>query len=98
MKERLNTTAQAILTLDNEMESIHDEVIDAQNYYYIRANAVSDILGNIENLYKYANKREISKIQDEFYEIYKTEDINKLEQFSKQLDIIAEGYRAQSLN
>ena len=26
------------------------------------------------------------------------EDINKLEQFSKQLDIIAEGYRAQSLN
>ena len=98
VKERLNTTAQAILTLDNEMESIHDEVIDAQNYYYIRANAVSDILGNIENLYKYANKREISKIQDEFYEIYKSEDINKLEQFSKQLDIIAEGYRAQSLN
>ena len=97
VKERLNTTAQAILTLDNEMESIHDEVIDAQNYYYIRANAVSDILGNIENLYKYANNREISKIQDEFYEIYKTEDINKLEQFSKQLDIIAEGFKAQSI-
>ena len=98
VKERLNVTANAILTLDNEMESIHDEVIDAQNSYYIRANAVSDILGNIENLYKYANKREISKIQDEFYEVYRTGDINRLEQFNKQLDIIAEGYRAQSLN
>ena len=55
------------------------EVWDNWNLIFQLTNAVSDILGNIENLYKYANKREISKIQDEFYEIYKTEDINKLE-------------------
>ena len=61
------------------MSSIHDEIIDAQNFYMVKANIVSDILGNIQNLYKVANKREIIQIQDEFYEIYQEGDISKLE-------------------
>lgn len=97
VKERLTSASKAIITLDNEMESIHDDVIDAQNYYHIRANIVSDILGNIQNLYKCVNKKEIEKIQDEFYEIYQGGDISKLEQFNKQLDIVAESYRMQSM-
>ena len=36
----------------------------------IQANIVADILNNIQNLYNVANKREILKIQDEFYRIY----------------------------
>ena len=47
-------------------------------------------------LYQLANKREIAKIQDEFYQIYKAEDLDQLRRFQKQLDVIAEGYRAQS--
>lgn len=97
IRKRLNAASNALITLDNEMASIHNEVIDAQNYYIVKANIVSDILGNIQNLYKVANKREIIMIQDEFYELYEAGDISKLERFSKQLDIIAEGYRAQSL-
>lgn len=97
VRQSISAASQAIITLDDEMEAIHDEVINAQNFYYIRANVVSDILGNIQNLYKVANKREVVQIQDEFYELYKEGDIRKLEQFNKQLDIIAEGYRAQSL-
>lgn len=45
-----------------------------------------------------ANKREVEKIQDEFYKIYKQNDMTMLKRFNKQLDIIAETYRAQSLN
>lgn len=98
VRARLSSSSDAIITLDNEMSSIHDEIIDAQNFYLIKANVVSDILNNIQNLYKVANKREIIKIQDEFYDLYKEGDINKLERFSKQLDIISEGYRAQTTN
>jgi putative GTP pyrophosphokinase len=71
--------------------------MDAQNSFHIKDNLVADILNNIQNLYKVANKREIVKIQDEFYRIYNSEDLEALAHFSKQLDIIAQGYRAQSL-
>lgn len=95
VRQRLNASSAAIITLDDEMSSIHDEIMDAQNFYIIKANVVSDILGNIQNLYKVANKREIIKIQDEFYKLYNESDVEQLERFNKQLDIIAEGYRAQ---
>ena len=66
--------------------------------FTIKANVVSDILINIQNLYHVANKREVLKIQDEFYQIFATQDLEQLERFSRELDIIAEGYKAQSLN
>ena len=37
------------------------------------------------------------KIQDEFYRIYALNDIEQLKRFHAQLDIIAEGYRAQAV-
>ena len=98
IKDRLLKAAQAIILLDQEMSSVRGEIMDAQNFFRIKANVVSDILTNIQNLYKVANKREVIKIQDEFFRIYQTEDLDQLERFNKELDIISEGYRAQSLN
>lgn len=46
--------------------------------------------------FKVANKKEVVKIQDEFFEIYKRNNLNELRSFARQLDIMAEGYRAQS--
>ena len=97
IRERLLNAADAIIVLDNEMSSVRSEIMDAQNSFRIQANIVADILNNIQNLYQLANKREIAKIQDEFYRIYAMNDINQLERFNKQLDIIAEGYRAQDI-
>ena len=37
------------------------------------------------------------KIQDEFYKVYVLDDMLQLKHFARQLDIISEGYRAQSL-
>ena len=56
-----------------------------------------DILTNIENLYLKSNKREVEKIQNEFYRIYESNDLQQLKRFHQQLDIIAEGYRAQAI-
>ena len=57
-----------------------------------------DILLSIENLYKISNKREVEKIQDEFLRVFRTKDLQQLARFHRQLDIIAEGYRAQSVS
>ena len=97
IKERLLSAADAIITLDNEMSTVRSEIMDAQISFRIQANIVADILNNIQNLYRVANKREILKIQDEFYRIYAMNDIDQLERFDRQLDLSAEGYRAQSL-
>lgn len=98
IRERLSGAAAAVIALDNEMSSVRNEIIDAQNSFQIKAHIVAEILNTIQNLYKTANKREIIKIQDEFYKVYKLDDVDELMRFSKELDIIAEGYMAQGLD
>lgn len=98
IRVRLSSAAEAILKLDEEMSSIHEEIMDAQNSFTYKANIVNDILINIQNLYKVANKRDVVKIQDEFLRIYQENDLEHLLEFSRQLDKIAEGYRAQSID
>lgn len=97
IKDRLLKASEAIIILDQEMSSVRDEIMDAQNSFSIKASVVSDILTNIQNLYKVANQREVVKIQDEFLRIYQSGNLEQLERFNKELDIISEGYRAQSL-
>lgn len=95
--ERLSKAADAIISLDQEMASVRNEIMDAQNSSQLQSNLVRDILLNIENLYKLSNKREVMKIQDEFLRVFNTKDLKQLERFHRQLDIIAEGYRAQAV-
>lgn len=97
IKDKLMNAANAIISLDNEMSAVRSEIMDAQNSFLIQSSIVSDILNNIQNLYRIANKREVLKIQDEFYRIYELNDIDQLKRFSRELDCIAEGYRAQSI-
>lgn len=95
--ERLSKAADAIIALDREMSSVRNEIMDAQNSSRMQSDLVKDILLSIENLYKISNKREVEKIQDEFLRVFRTKDLQQLERFHRQLDIIAEGYRAQSV-
>ena len=84
--------------MDHEMSDVRDEIMDAQNSSQTQSNLVKDILLSIENLYKISNKREVEKIQDEFLRVFRTKDLQQLARFHRQLDIIAEGYRAQSVS
>ncbi len=97
VKERLAKAADAIIALDNEMSSVRNEIMNAQNSSLMQRRLVMDILSNIENLYQKSNKREVEKIQNEFYRIYASNDLQQLKRFHQQLDIIAEGYRAQAI-
>ena len=95
--ERLSNAAEAIISLDREMSLVRSEIMDAQNSSQVQSNLVKDILNNIENLYRLSNQREVLKIQSEFLRVFKTKDLRQLERFHRQLDIIAEGYRAQAV-
>ena len=95
--ERLTNAADAIILLDQEMSSVRDEIMDAQNSSQMQSNLVKDILNNIENLYRVSSEREITKIQTEFLRVFHTKDLKQLERFHRQLDIIAEGYGAQAV-
>ncbi len=97
IRDRLSSAAEAILILDQEMSVVRDEIMDAQNSFTIKANIVADILTNIQNLYKVADKQEVVRIQDDFFRIYQNGNQEQLEKFGKELDIISERYRAQSL-
>ena len=97
VKERLANAAQAIIALDSEMSSVRNEIMNAQNSSLMQRNLVMDILQNIENLYQKSHRREVEKIQDEFYRIYASNDLQQLKRFHQQLDIIAEGYCAQAV-
>ncbi len=95
---KLMKAAQAIVVLDSEMSTVRGEIMDAQISMQYEADLISDILRTIQNLYRKANEREIVKIQDEFYQIYQENNIEKLERFNRELDIIAEGYQAQEVH
>lgn len=98
IQKQLMDAANSIELLDEQMSNVRDEIMEAQNSFQLKANIVAEILNNIQNLYKVANKREVIKIQDEFYRIYESGDMEQLKMFNKQLDIIAEGYHAQAIS
>ena len=93
---RLSNAAGAIISLDNEMSSVRDDIMDAQLSSKLRYNLVEDIVEMIENLYRYTTRREVEKIQDEFYRVYQMNDIEELIHYHSQLDLIAQAYKAQS--
>lgn len=98
IRRQLIEAANSIIKLDEQMSSVRSEIIEAQNSFQAKASIVTEILNNIQNLYKVANKREVIKIQDEFYKVFEQNDLKKLRLFSEQLDIITEGYHAQAIS
>ncbi len=94
---RLIRAAEAVRVLDSEMSKVRNEIMDAQVSSQLYYQLVQEILVTIENLYSVASKREIQKIQDEFYKIYEQKDMNALQRYYKELDMISEGYRTQAM-
>ncbi len=97
ISDKLSRASDAVKVLDNVMAAVRDEIMDAQMDSQIVNNLVTDILNNIENLYRTCSKREVEKIQDEFYRVFNMNDLDELKRFHKQLDILAEAHRAQSV-
>ncbi|MBC7959229.1 MAG: GTP pyrophosphokinase family protein [Vallitaleaceae bacterium] len=98
IRERLILAAEAAHKLDQEMSKIRNEILDAQDTFQYKSSIIADILNNIQNISKVStNVNELQQIQEEFYTIWEEGSLEKLIVFSKQLDIIAEKHKVQSL-
>lgn len=95
--KRLLDSAKAVQQLDMEMSAIREDVVDCQNLFRKDSGNVADILNNLQNLYKIADKDAVLCIQREFYEIYKKGDKEELREFGRKLDKLAAEKRAQKL-
>ena len=98
ISRRLIKAAQALVVLDSQMSDIRAEIMDAQISMQYQSILISDILTNIESLYRRGNRMEVRKIVDEFRRIYDLHDLELLERFARELDILSEGQRAQTLS
>ena len=97
VRKKLVKAAQAIVVLDSQMSSVRREIMDAQVSLQIESGIISEILNTIENLYCHCNRREIDRIQEEFYQVYRERDLEKLERFRTELDLLAQECEAQDL-
>ena len=97
IKKRLSKSADAIIVLDQEMSAIRNEIVEAQSSFSYKASMVADVLTNIHNLSEFISEDEVSKIQEEFFAIYKAQGVEELNEFNEKLDKIAARFQAQSL-
>ncbi len=95
--EQLARAAEATAELDSKMNAVRAEIMDAEIHSRIESNLVKDILQNIEGLYELDNEREAEKIQNEFYQIYRKNDLSELKRFHDNLDRLAEDYHIQNV-
>lgn len=98
IKEKLNDAALSILSSEEELTSVRDEVMAAKASKEEENTLVTDIILTILNIYQNASRREAIRVQNEFLEIYQLNDYEKLKHFAAELDVIAEGYSVQSIN
>lgn len=96
--EKLIHAAEAAHSLDHEMSYIRNEIVEAQNLFKLKSALVADIVNNIQNIYDVGNIEEAKRIQAQFLDILRQDSFEKLQEFNKQLDVIAEVFDAQSLN
>ena len=92
IRKRLMASAEAVLSLDNEMASIRDEILEAQTSFRKKASIVHDILETISNLSKVASSEEVISMQQEFFQLYNEGDMDILKSFSLKLDRMVKEY------
>ncbi|NLK21596.1 MAG: GTP pyrophosphokinase family protein [Epulopiscium sp.] len=95
--KRLIKAAEAAFTLDQEMAEIRQEVLKAQELFQTKSNVVADIFRSIQNLYNISELEEAGELYQKFWELWEEGDLQKLEEFNRKLDTLAEVYGAQRL-
>lgn len=93
VQQRLTSCAEASFHLDNEMATIRSEIIEAQKIMEIKTALVNDILEKIKQLHFSAKIDEAEYLNRQFFELYNNDDLEKMNDFNKQLTVLTEIYR-----
>lgn len=90
---RLISSSEAAAKLDNEMNEIHDEIMEAQFIYQSKTALVDEILDNIQRLYVSAHLDEAEELNSQFFSLYEIGDTDKLTDFNRRLRAMRQLYR-----
>lgn len=90
---RLISSSEAAARLDDEMNEIRGEIIEAQRTVKDKTVLVDDILNCIQKLNYSANIEEVTELNSQFFALYEEGDIDKLLEFSRQLKVMRDLYR-----
>jgi len=82
VKERLRNAAEAAFSLDNEMSSIRQEIVEAQRDFEESSVVVRRVLNEIQELYFFRRVREAAQFQRRFNELWEQDDIWGLKELS----------------
>lgn len=97
LEKRLKACAEASFTLDTEMGTIRDEIMETQKIIQTKNNIVNEILKNIQNLYFVAKLEKMNQFNKQFIDLYQEGNIDKLFEFNRQLEVMAQLYKVQYL-
>lgn len=84
IRARLKKAAEAAFLLDEEMSSIREEIVSAQQLFEDKSSLVSRIMNDIQELYFFHNGKEATKYQEKFNEIA-PDDLWSLRELSLQI-------------
>ena len=93
LSERLMSSSEAAARLDDEMNAIRDEILDAQRIVQNKTVLVDNILDSIQKLHFSAKVEEVTSLNSQFFELYEEGDISKLIEFDRQLKVMRDLYR-----
>jgi len=85
VRERLRKAAEAAFLLDNEMSSIRQEIVDAQQDFEESSIIVRKVLNEIQELYFFRRVREAAQFQLRFNELWEQDDVWGLKKLSLEI-------------
>jgi putative GTP pyrophosphokinase len=98
LKNRLQNCAEAAFKLDNEMTTIRSELLEAQKEKQTKKMVVDEIVDNIHNLHTYASCDKMNEFNDRFLKLYQEDNLDKLMDFNRQLETMAQIYNVKYVN
>lgn len=85
LKYRLRKAAEAAYRLDEEMSSIREEIVSAQQSFEDHSNLVDKVLGDIRRLYFQNRVAEALAWQARFHEAFMADDMASLNRLSREI-------------
>ncbi|CAM3800280.1 GTP pyrophosphokinase family protein [Cohnella lubricantis] len=85
VRERLFEASEAAFKLDNEMSSIRQEIVDAQQDFEGESNVVRKVMNDIQGLYFFRRVREAAQFQLRFNELWEQGDLWGLNELAIEL-------------
>ena len=98
ISRRLMTSAEAVISLDEEMTAIRDDIKEAQTAFHKKANLVQDIMNSLGVLSKTVADEKLMTLQNRFFELYNQGNMEELRQLRDEIDLLCKMQLQEKLN